>query len=331
MKETVCLTGASGGIGQALLAELLQTYTVKALFRTRSPVSDAWVGRGCVAVWGDLENDRALSELVTGARLVFHCAAVIGGSYEESSAVNVDGTRRLARAAAARGCQRFVHVSSVAVYSGATNATEYSEETPVRERPEMAAYALTKLRSERALIEVARESGLEYTILRPTCVYGPRTKPYTSLPLALMRKGLPVIVGAGSGLVDVVYVGDVARALVLAARSPQAQGEVFNLGHEAVTLNEFYAEYGRMLGRPVRHVPISLVRGVERLLRLVPVRRTRVQELRKGLAFLIDNSESSKRFPSSKASARFGYAPGVDLSTGMLRTKVWAKQEGLVP
>ena len=173
MRDTVCLTGASGGIGRALLERLVDGYAVKALFRTRTEIADAWQQRGCTAVWGDLANEAALTALVAGARYVFHCAAVMAGPSAQSYEVNVEGTRRLARAAARQGCQRFVQVSSAAVYSGAAPDGDYVEDTPLREHDGLAVYSLTKLKSENVLRDVARESGLEFTIVRPTCVYGP--------------------------------------------------------------------------------------------------------------------------------------------------------------
>ncbi len=330
MRDTVCVTGGSGGIGQALLERLVDLYEVKALFRTKNELTDRWERRGCTAVWGDVGDERALSDLVTGARFVFHCAALVGGSYRESHAVNVEGTRRLARAASRLGCQRFVHVSSVAVYDGAPSDADYAEDAPVRERGEMAAYTLTKLQSENALREVARESGLEFTILRLTCVYGPNTKSYTLIPIALIRKGLPVILGDGRGLLDAVYVDDVATALLLAARCPQASGEVFNIGHETVTFEAFYSHYGRILNRPARHLPVSIPGTMMRLLRYLP--RTlgaTPDELRRGLAFLLRASGNTKRFPSSKAARVLGYSPRFTLGTGMLQVELWARRSGL--
>jgi nucleoside-diphosphate-sugar epimerase/FAD/FMN-containing dehydrogenase len=329
VRETVCLTGGSGGIGQALLQRLVGLYEVKALFRTANEISDKWIQPGCAAVWGDVADEEALSELVTGAKFVFHCAAITQGSYKEAYPVNVEGTRRLARLAATHGCRRFVHVSSVAVYSGAPNQPAYVEDAELCERDGMAAYSLTKLQSEQALKEVAQEYGLEYTILRPTCVYGPNIKAYTLIPIKLIGKGLPVIVGDGRGLLDVVYVDDVARALLLAARSPQANGEVFNIGHETVTLNDFYSHYGRMLNRPARHLPVSPVRALLRLLRFIP--GTALPALRQAAGFLIRMSDNADRFPCTKARTLLGYAPEVNLFAGMLKTELWAKREHLIP
>ena len=326
MKETVCVTGGSGGIGQALLDRLVDVYDVKALFRTKTGVTEKWERRGCTPVWGDLSSEGALSELVSGAKFVFHAAALVGGTYNECYAVNVEGTRRLARTAAMHGCERFVHISSVAVYSGAASDCEFTEDAELHEHADMAVYGLTKLQSERALDEVAREYRLPFTILRPTCVYGPRVRSYTVIPLGLIQKGMPVILGDGRGLMDVVYVEDLASAVLLAARSPHAVSEVFNIGHETVTLNDFYAYYGAMLNRPVRHMPVSVPQTASGLLSLLPA-TTRTSELRRGAEFLIAMSRNAKAFPSTKAMRLLGYGPEFRLAAAMLKTHLWARRE----
>ena len=219
----------------------------------------------------------------------------------------------------------------MAVYSGAAGDGDYAEDMPLREHAEMAVYSLTKLQSETALKDVARASGLEFTILRPTSVYGPHTKPHTLIPIDMIRKGLPVILGDGRGLLDAVYVDDVARAMMLAAQCPQANGEVFNIGHETVTFNDFHSHYSRMLNRPVRHLSISVPKTIVRLLARVPGKLgARLQRARKGVAFLIRSAENTRRFPSSKATRLLGYVPQFSLSTGMLATELWAKHQRLV-
>jgi L-gulonolactone oxidase len=330
MNDTVCVTGGSGGIGFALLKELVKHYRVKALFRTKTHTTDMWEQHGCIPVWGDLSQEKALRELVQDARYVFHCAALVTqATYAESYPVNVEGTRQLARTAANAGCGRFVHVSSAAVYGGAAIAGErdYTEDLELVERDSMAVYALTKLQAEQAVMEVSRESGLEYAIVRPTFVYGPYTKSYTLVPLALMRKGLPVMVGDGKGLLDAVYVDDVADALILAAGAPQAAGQAFNIGHEPLTFRDFYAHYARMLNRAPRSIPMSVLKTLNKIFSLFP----RADGLRRGVTLLVGTAENTRLYPSLKAKSLLGYTPRVRLSIGMLKTEIWAKQERIVP
>ncbi len=192
----------------------------------------------------------------------------------------------------------------------------------------MAVYSRTKLESERALIDIATASGLSYTILRPTCVYGPHTKPFTLGPVRLIARGLPAVIGDGSGPMDVVYVDDVAGAMIGAAESPEARNEIFNIGHETVTANEFYAHFGVILNRPVRHLPVAAVRAVSRALEPFSARPA-VADIRRGLAFILHGIANPSHFPSAKARAAFGYAPRTALPIGMLRSALWLKQAGL--
>ena len=332
MKETVCVTGGSGGIGQALLEQLTKTYKVKALFRTQNDISEKWAQRGCDMVWGDIRNKDALSELVTGAKLVFHCAAIMMQRYSQDwYEVNVEGTRQLAQVAAQNGCKRFIHTSSAAVYNSTQSTRDYSEETVLCDNEDMDIYSFTKLHAEKALVEVAVAYGIEYTILRPTCVYGPNTKPYTTIPISMMRKGIPVIVGDGQGLWDTVYVEDVARALLLASESPQANGEVFNIGHETVTINEFYTYYSRMLHRPARHFPLSLMNAILKLAHVSPrIVKTTFPGLEKGIEYIIAMHQSTKRYSSKKAKDILGYDPKFTLSTGMLETESWLRHMNML-
>ncbi|MCC6587046.1 MAG: NAD-dependent epimerase/dehydratase family protein [Bryobacterales bacterium] len=332
-KDTVCITGASGGIGQRLLQRLAGRFEVKALFRSRSTVSDRCEQSGGTAVWGQLGDDEALSRLVTGASYVFHCAALVTSApYAKAYAVNVEGTRRLAKAALAHGCKRFVHVSSVAVYSGTAKGGDLAEDTPLVVSDAMPVYASTKLQAEHALRDVAGQTGLEFTILRPTSVYGPNTVSYTGVPLHLISEGLPVVLGTGDGLLDVVHVDDVVEALVLAAECPLAAGEVFNIGHESVTHKAFYSWYGEMLNRPVRRLPMPLLNAMARALGLMATLGIkRAHELHKGIGFLKEIAAARKSYPFEKARRLLGYSPRVTLPVGMLETALWASERGLIP
>lgn len=326
MKKTVCVTGASGGISQTLLKYLLESFHVKALFRKESATSEQWKQQGCEIVLGDLRDEESLANLVAGAEFVFHCAAVINSiSGKEAHEINVEGTRRLALAAAKSGCKRFIHLSSIAVYTSANfEGKTYTEEVSLREDPTMELYCLTKLRAEIALMDVAQNHELEYVILRPTCVYGPATKSYTITPINIIQKGLPIILGDGEALLDVVYIEDVVRAMLLAAHSPKANGEIFNLGGETVTCKELYSYYGQMLQRPARHFSKGMANVVASLSKIH-------REFGKSVKWIFEIHEQSREYPSTKAKALLGYTPQVPLVVGMLKTELWLQANGYIP
>ncbi|HLP87788.1 MAG TPA: D-arabinono-1,4-lactone oxidase [Nostocaceae cyanobacterium] len=326
MKQTVCITGGSGGIGQTLLKYLLETFHVKALFRKENTITTQWQKQGCEIILGDLKNEASLINLVTETKFVFHCAALTTSlSSQTAHTVNVEGTRKLAEVAAKSGCQRFIHLSSVAVYTGATQKNPvYLESVQLREDPAMELYCLTKLRAELALIEVAKQHKLEYTILRPTCVYGVAIPSYTMIPFNSIQKGLPVILGDGEGELDIVYVDDVVQAVLLAANSPQANGEIFNIGGERIKIKDFYAVYGQMLQRPVRHLPKPIINFMVGLAKIH-------REFGKSLKWYQEVQEKSEIYPSTKAKKILGYHPQVPLSIGMLKTELWLKDNGYIP
>ncbi|ARV58023.1 hypothetical protein BZZ01_04675 [Nostocales cyanobacterium HT-58-2] len=327
MKTTVCVTGGSGGIGQTLLKYLLQSFYVKALFRKESATSEKYKQQGCQIILGDLRDEESLMNLVAGAEFVFHCAALTGSfSWQEAHEVNVEGTRKLALAAAKSGCKRFIHVSSIAVYTGAALKGEvYTEELKLQETSTMELYCLSKLRAEIALKEVAEKHDLEYVILRPTCVYGPAVPSYTLAPLNAIQKRQPILLKGGEGLLDVVYVDDVVKAMLLAAHSPKATGEIFNVGGETVTFKELYSYYGRMLQRPVRHISPAMANVVVSLFSL------QNRESGKSLKWYFERQEKSEEYPSTKAKKLLGYTPQVPLIVGMLKTELWLQANGYIP
>ena len=101
---------------------------------------------------------------------VVHSAAWTGGaelSDAEGLRVNVEGTRNVLAAAQAAGVERFIYVSSVAVY-GVNRAPLIDESMPTP--PVGQAYPDSKIAAER----LVRESGLPYVIIRPASTYGPR-------------------------------------------------------------------------------------------------------------------------------------------------------------
>ena len=196
MSEVIALTGATGFVGAELAKQLATTgCRIQALIRPAS----TWKRPADLAVkWieGDLADLDSLRRLVAGATAVVHCAgAVRGATREQFNRVNADGLARLAHAAAAQQpAPRFLLISSLAA-----------------REPHLSHYAASKRLGEKVLVE--KSDRLPWTIYRPCAVYGPGDREL--LPVfKWMAKGIAPVLGSGNARFSLLYVKDLAEAVV---------------------------------------------------------------------------------------------------------------------
>lgn len=153
-----CVTGASGMIGRRIVEKLLDRgYQIRVL--TRRP----YRSKSVRVFTGSLGDNLLLDEFISGADMVFHCAAEL---HDESKmrAVNVDGTRRITELIEKHHVKYFCHLSSAGVV-GRTSQICVDEATPCQPQN---AYERTKLEAESM---AGREiEGCNTIILRPTNV-----------------------------------------------------------------------------------------------------------------------------------------------------------------
>jgi len=312
--RVAAITGASGCIGRALLERLVPVMEVKALFRSQDRLPASLADRGCHVVPGGLDNQAALAELVEGVDTVFHCAAEMGKRDARlSHEVNVVGTEALARTALRAGTSRFVYVSSISVYGATFRGNQTYTEDMVPENLELLnPYSSTKYQGEGVVRALARTEGLAYTIIRPTNVYGPRSRPWF-LQFERMLRWVPIAIG--DLLIDVVHVDDLVEGMVQAAASPAASNLDFNLGHEMVALNQFILEVARVTNRKAWKVPPRLD-GILRRLVSGAYERFTGKPLSMPLA-------QARYYPHDKAREVFGYSPVVGLREGFKRIAAW--------
>ena len=190
---TIAVTGATGFVGQAVIDEACrQGLTVRALARREQPACE-----GVEWVRGDLADRAALARLVAGAEAVLHVAGVVNTPDPAGFHLgNVTGTEALVDAAEAAGVRRFVFVSSLAA-----------------REPGLSAYGKSKRHAE----EVVQTSGLDWTIVRPPAIYGPRDREILELFKAARWGVVPM---PPPGRASIVHVDDLARLLLALARPP---------------------------------------------------------------------------------------------------------------
>jgi nucleoside-diphosphate-sugar epimerase len=196
---TIAVTGATGFVGQALLDQAREAgRAVKALTRRDQPPRS-----GVEWISGDLESAAALRQLVRGAEAVIHVAGVVNDAAQFESG-NVLGTLNVIEAAKAEGVSRFIHVSSLSA-----------------REPDLSAYGASKARAEKLVMA----SGLDWTIVRPPGIYGPRDVDYFEM-FRLAKWGV-MPVPPKEGRASIIHVDDLARLML--ALVPGGEGVSFQI------------------------------------------------------------------------------------------------------
>jgi len=272
-EQRVLVTGATGFIGSHTCRALtVAGYEVVGLVRKPPPEADAIPGVSYIT--GDLKDASTLSpEMIAGCHGVVHLAGIIvevHGKGQTFEAIHVDGTRNLvAMARSVEDLGRFVYVSA----QGASPEAR-SE------------YARTKARAE----QIVRDSGLPYTIFRPSLVLGPGGDFVTRIEALIRRPPLsPVplpfipVPGSGAGKFQPVFVEDLTTCIVRSLAEPAARDQTFEIGGaDVVTFNEMIEAFERHAGvkKPLLHVPMPVMFAASSVLEaLLPVPPITVDQL----------------------------------------------------
>lgn len=255
------VTGATGMIGPALVNQLLKdAWEVRILVR-RSYDPSLFIG-AVECVLGDIRDIQSLRAALKGIDVVFHLAAKLhindpsSKQSEEYHRVNVDGALNVAQAAIEAKVKRMVHFSTIGVYGPSFGIEPYQETSPLNPH---SLYAQSKIRSEEGILKLFHGHKLSSAvILRLSAVYGPRLQGnYHTLVKALQR-GLFWPVGNGQNRRTMIYIDDLVRAVIIAAKHPKAGGTIFNVTDGKLhTLNDVLNAITCALGKkpPGFHLP----------------------------------------------------------------------------
>jgi 2-alkyl-3-oxoalkanoate reductase len=266
--KIIFITGATGLVGGHAAEEALKRgHRVRALVR---PTSDTrWLDQwGVERIVGDLEDPEALRAGTAGADWIFNCAAKVGdwGRLEDFRRLNVEALRLLLDAACDARVERLVHVSSLGVYEGRDH--HGTDETTPPAANSLDAYTRSKTEAEALVLDYHHRRGLAATVVRPGFIYGERDRTVLPKLLTNLRRGTFAFFGSGEQRLNCVYVKNLVHALFLAAESPAAVGEVFNLTDgEPVTKKQFVGRVAELAGLrvPSRHIPLPVARVLANL------------------------------------------------------------------
>ena len=318
--KSVFLTGATGFIG-GYVARRLHEGGGHVLALERTPgKGDGLAAAGVEIVRGDINDHARMRELVRGAQIVIHNAARLShGRRADFLRDNVEATRNLAQASADSGVERFVYVSSVAVYGGIDANSDVDEAMPISLFGDF--YGDSKILAEQAVCEIAEKSGLSYSIARPGMVYGPRSPGWTIRLIRLAKRGLLPLLDGGEGTAHPVYIDDLVKGLLLCASHPGADGQAFSFVDDGpITWAQFFGAYMRMMptNRALR------LPGIIPAL-LAPLADPFVSI---GLRWAVAQLRGKGIVLNRKAKTVLGWRPEVSLEEGMRRNEQWLREEG---
>ena len=225
----VLVTGAAGFLARRLVKALLDVgRPVRALVRHPSAVLPHHPLLRIV--YGDLGQPEIIDAAMQGVETVFHVGAATGGGQEDYQCGTIWGTQNVVDAGLRHKVKKVVYVSSLSIldYVRLKDRARVDENSPLEQFPDRRGlYAETKLQAERIILEgVAR--GLNAVILRPGQIFGPGAElvaPYGSFSIGKRW----VVLGRGRMELPLVYVDDVVDALMRAADSQTAAGEIVQI------------------------------------------------------------------------------------------------------
>ena len=252
----VFVTGGTGFVGNEIVLQLLTAgHTVHCLVRPGS--EEKLRHKNNITIhYGDVSDLESLSKGMDGCEAVVHLVGIIRefpGKGITFAKLHTEATRNVLQAASQCGIRRYLQMSA--------NGTRANAET---------GYHKTKWQAE----EAVRNSGLDWTIFRPSLIYG-KDGEFITMMSDLVRK-LPVVpvIGDGKYRMQPVSVKQVADSFVKSLSRPETIGETYHLGGKnSYSYDDIIDIFGKALGKGAvskLHHPLALMKPAIKILQNIP-------------------------------------------------------------
>lgn len=270
----ILLTGATGFLGEFVLNELVNKGHEVTCFVRKSSVLDTIKKLNVNYVYGEMDDYNSICQALKGKDALINIASL-----------GFNHAPNIVDACIEEGVKRTIFVSTTGIF---TKLNPMSKSI--------------RLEAERLIIE----SGLGYTIVRPTMIYGtPKDRNMWRLIRYIQRIGLIPILGSGTYLQQPVYVKDLANVIVEAYERPVSVNKSYNIsGAKALTYNDIIDITARAVGKKVIkvHIPMNisyfLLKGYEKISKKPKIKAEQVLRL-----------NEHKDFSYDEAKLDLGYSP----------------------
>jgi NADH dehydrogenase len=253
--ERVLLLGGTGYVGDGMRLRMREAgLHVRLLVRTPE-AAGRHQREGFDTAIGDITDAASIARALEGMDAVVNLVGIIKEKGDATwERIHYHGVRNVIDAAKQAGVRRVVEMSAI----GAANTPEYP-------------YHYFNWLSEEAL----KESGLDWTIFRPSIIFGPGDKQQFVTQLADLVRMAPVVpvVGKGDARFQPVHLDDVADCFIVALRDPATIGRIYELaGPDVITYEGILDETMRALGkrRPKLHMPVWLMQPAVAAMGILP-------------------------------------------------------------
>ncbi|MBN2414096.1 complex I NDUFA9 subunit family protein [candidate division KSB1 bacterium] len=239
----IFLTGATGFVGSHILKRLVNEGHFVYCLARKSGTDNIMNHKQVRAVTGDVTKPETLEKRLSGCDAVIHLVAVIKEKKNKNitfERLNYLSTKNMLESAVRQGVKRFIYMSAL--------GADVNGETP---------YFRTKGRAEIAVIQ----SGLLYTIFRPSFIFGPGDGVYSMLANVIRKSpfGLFPVFGSGDYLHQPVSVYNVSDAFVSCIQNPKTINKIYEIGGpKPLSYNEQLQILGKTVGKKIRKVNIPL-------------------------------------------------------------------------
>ncbi|MCS5712286.1 NAD-dependent epimerase/dehydratase family protein [Candidatus Berkiella aquae] len=290
--HTILVTGATGFLGLHLCQHLLdQGYRVKAV--GRQPVYPLTHENLSYHPIENIDGKTDWQDLLDDVAVIVHLAARVHhmkdrkmkalSAYQE---VNVRGTQQLVRQAVKGNVKRFIYVSSIKVNGEQTFEMPFRAEDHPQPQD---AYSLSKLQGEQILKEEARRQGMEWVIIRPPLIYGPKVKGNFQQLIALAKTPYPLPFRLLKNQRSLVSVFNLVSFIECCLHHQNAHREIFLVSdNQDLSTSQLLLALRKALGRGGRLFPFPLF--VLKLFGLLTGKRRQVGRITESLQVNIEKS-----------------------------------------